>query len=177
MGFLSWFKKDSEKDDIVINAKDNAIESAAVEAFAGAGEHEQARSIMARETVPQKIMMLSAEDHFSNMLINYVLDMAKRMGCEVVAVNVMGVPRSLPLKERKRAMKVFEETTRKNIENLTRMADSEGVKVTHMIEFGDPEKVADKLHASDPGIRCVVTEPEESNSEYNEELIPVYCFA
>ncbi len=178
MGFLSWFKKDGKNSDVEVNSTGNALENAAVAAaFAEAGEHEHARSVLKQEAVPQKIMVLSTEDNFSNMLINYALDMAKRLDCELVAVNVTDVPRSLPGDERQRAIELFEQAAKKNSESLIRKAESEGVKLTHMVETGDAEKVADRLHSSLPGIRCVVTEPEEAVEGYNEELIPVYCFA
>lgn len=167
MGFLSWFKKGNKKDEVEI---DTALGSAPVIA------PQHTHSALTHTGSAQKIIMLSTEDHFSNILINYAFGMAKRLNCEVIAINVTEVPRSLPEREKGRAIAIFEEAAKKNSESLIKMADSEGIKITHLVKIGDPEKVADKLHASCPDIRCVVREPEKTDAEYVDELIPVYCF-
>ena len=170
MGFLSWFKRGSKKDEAEINTLCNLPENATVTA------HQHTHTALEHRGSAQKIIMLSTEDHFSNILINYAFGMAKRLDCEVIAINVTDVPRSLPEREKGRAIEMFEEAAKKSAEGLIKMADSEGIEITHLVKIGDPEKIADKLHASCPGIRCVVTEPEKTDTEYGDELIPVYCF-
>ncbi len=180
MGILSWFKKDKKKGKGMGAASStaSALETAAVAAaFAEAGEHEHARAVLQQPPIPQKLLVVSQDDHFSNLLINYALDMAKRLDCELIAVNVTDAPRSLPEPERARAIEIFEEMAKKNAEILNEMAARKGVKVNHRVEIGDPERVVERLHANIPGIRCVVAEPEEKVEGYDEEIIPVYCFA
>ncbi len=167
MGFLSWFRKGKKKEDLdACDVIENTATTVSPDRHLG----------LTHPGPAQKIIMLTTEDHFSDMLINYAFGMAKRMGCDVIAINVTDVPRSLPEKEKGMAMEMFEDAAKKNAEGLSRIADSEGIKITHLVKIGEPEKIADRLHSSCPGIRCVVREPEQTDVKYGNELIPVYCF-
>ena len=119
--------------------------------FAEAGEHEHAKELMKGETVPkEKLLVVGSEDGFSERLVNHAISMAKRMGYEIAALNVIPV-----------GMRIF-----------SVLQD----KVKDELE-GKTEKQAEAFSAKASKMRItLITEPEHVSEDSN-AAIPVYCIA
>lgn len=179
MALFGWFKK-KEKDSKVkvTERRKNTLQDMAVAAaFAEAGEHEAARSMIAKSDEKRSILAIGREDSFSEALTEYSLAMAKRLGFELVALNVTDAPLSLPAARREDAIEFFKQSSAKNISALKEQAEKDGVTFNHVIEIGDQDAAIDNLHAEYPGMRYVLTEPdpEVAKKSNGKADIPVFA--
>lgn len=162
MGLFSWFSKDKKNQKVKVEErKKNTLQDAAMAAaFAEAGEHETARSMLDQAADNRKILTIGRADNFSVELAEYSLGMAKRLGFEIVALNVTDAPLSLPAEKRAEAAELFRQDSIKNVSALKEMAEKSGVQFSHVVEIGQQDEVINTLHAKYPGMRYVLTEPD-----------------
>ncbi|MBU0672865.1 MAG: universal stress protein [Candidatus Margulisbacteria bacterium] len=178
MAFFDRFKKNKKDQDVnVEKRKQNMLQDAAVAvAFAEAGEHETARSIIDKSEGCSKILVIGREDSFSELLVEYSVDMAKRLGFELMALNVLDAPLSLSTGKREEATALFQANSAKNVTALKEQAENFGVSFDHLVEVGQQDEVLNKLHAKYPGMRYVLTEPDPvvAKKSKGKVAIPVF---
>ncbi|MDD5759113.1 MAG: hypothetical protein PHI06_08525 [Desulfobulbaceae bacterium] len=177
MGFFDIFKKKDHKTITVTERKQNTLqETAAVAAFAEAGEHATALNMINQAAYGKTILAIGREDTFSPMLSAYTLDMAQRLGFEVLALNIMPIPLALTTAKREEEAETFRNKSSKNIAALQAKAAERGITFAHLVEIGDQDAVVDRLHAKFPGMRYVLTDPdpEISQSVRGKVSIPVF---
>jgi len=151
--------------------------------FAEAGFPEHAREILAEpETLGRKILVVGHEDSFSRPVIDYALGFAERMGYEIVALNVLHLPKdskkvgpycSLIAKE-------FQNTCEESIAEFYREAQERGIGFHHVVKVGDPDKCIKEVTDEIRRIEFVISEPEalpEVVAKGEEVVIPVYAVA
>lgn len=179
MALFDWFKKKKKDPKVkVTKRRQNKLQDmAAAAAFAEAGEHEAARSMAHRHEGKRTILAIGCEDNFSEALVDYSLDMAKRLGFELVALNVTDAPFSLPVAKREDAIEFFKQSSAKNVSALKERAEKDGVTFNHIIEIGNQDVTIDTLHAKYPGMRYVLTEPdpEVAKKSNGKADIPVFA--
>jgi len=179
MAFLGWFKKKKqEKDDIQLSErKQNAFQDAAVAAaFAEAGEHDTARSMIDKSKGRNTILVIGREDCFSERLAAYAVEMAKRLDFKLMAVNITDAPLSLAAERKQEAIAEFEKSCLVNCSSLNEKAADAGIQLSHLMEIGIQDEIVEKLHTQFPGMRYVLTEPdpEVARKAKDDVSIPVF---
>ncbi len=178
MGLFDWFTRKKKKEEVqVARRRQNVLQdAAAAAAFAEAGEHETARTMLGKPTGTQKILVVSHDERISDMLADYAVEMAKRLDFELVALNVSDAPLSLAAKKREEAAAVFQGNCRKNIAALQEKAEKNNISFTHLVEIGREDEVVKKLHARHADLRYVLTEPDPEVARKSEGRVAIPVF-
>lgn len=181
MALFDWFKKKKKNEEIQVSKqRQNMLQdAAAAAAFAEAGEHEVARSIIDKSKRKRTILVIGREDRFSEVLVEYSLNMAKRLGTELLALNVTDAPLSMPVAKREEATALFNNSSAENVTALLDQAAKDGVVVNHLVEIGEQDAVVEKLRAKYPGMRYVLIEPdpEVAKKADGKVTVPVFDLA
>jgi ribonucleotide monophosphatase NagD (HAD superfamily) len=162
VALFNWFKKNKKDHPIKVEERKQTVlqDSAAAAAFAEAGEHTTARAMIDKTKGNRKILVIGKEDRFSEILVNYSFDMAKRLDFELVMLNSTNAPLSLPDDRREEATTLFENQSKQNFSTLQERAEQAGVPIDHLVEIGQLDDVVHKLQTQLPGMRYVLTEPD-----------------
>lgn len=175
MALFGWFSKNKKVK--VAKRKTSMLQDAAtIAAFAEAGEHETACSMIAPKKPTRKILVIGHEEGFSDQLSEYALDMAKRLNFELVALNTTSAPLALSAEKREAAMAAFRENAQVNAAVLQEKAESNGITFTHLVEIANREEVIEKLHGEDAGLRYVLTEPDPTVARKRESRVAIPVF-
>lgn len=178
MGFLGLFGKKKKEEGITLaKRKNTAMQDAAVAAtFAEAGEHDTARSMLDDTAGRDTILVLGREDRFSETLVAYAVDMAKRLDYKLLAVNITDAPLSLAADKRDQATALFEKNCIDNSASLVEKAAAENIQLSHHMEVGRQDEIVEKLHARYPGMRYVLTEPDPDAVKRAQDKVSVPVF-
>ena len=162
MALLNWFKKNKKDQEVKVEEQKQTVfqDSAAAAAFAEAGEHVTARSMVDKTKGKSNILVVCSKECFSEALTNYSFDMAKRLDFELLMVNVTDAPLSLPASRREEAITLFRSESITNFDPLRIRAEQIGVAVKHLVEISELDDVIHKLKSQFPGMRYVLTEPD-----------------
>ncbi|MBU0484513.1 MAG: hypothetical protein KKB30_08365 [Proteobacteria bacterium] len=178
MGFFDMFSKNKKDSKIKVDErKQNVLrDTAAAVAFAEAGEHDTARSMINKSAGSKTILIIGRSDNFSKLLTEYSLDMAQRLGFEILALNISDTPLTLAAAKREEATELFRSSSNENVTALREQAAEKGIPFGHLVEIGDQDTIVEKLHAEYPGMRYVLTEPdpEVAKSLNGRVAIPVF---
>ncbi len=179
--FSRFFKKDKRIVTQAGKSEQNAVDNSAVAAaFAEAGEPDTARQMLKESRKPCYIMVIGNEDRFSSQLMEYAIDMAKRINCGLLALNTSDAHMSLPRPYRDEACKVFKESAVKHMEQFKKLAELNGIEFKHIVLFGDQDEVIEKIHKDEKGtISYILTEPspELMDTSNGQVAIPVFGLA
>lgn len=178
------FEKLKEKLKNMLRKKDALMEAAT---FAQADEHEHARSVIAIETHepetkgPGKILVVGNEYAFSDQLMDYAAEMAKRMDRDIVALNATESDTRFRFMHSHR-QKVRDEFTvyaEKSAEVFKNKADKKEVGFEHLVKFSDPDHAIEALCQELGGTTYVLVEPNLDNEEagipITDSDVPVFC--
>jgi len=177
MSLFGWFSKKKKDQVKVAKSKTNMFQDAATAAaFAEAGEHETARSIITATKQSRKILVIGHENGFSERLSEYALDMAKRLDFELVALNVTSAPLSLSGDKREAAIAAFTQGAQKSGAELEKKASANNIVFTHRIEIAHQDEIVEKLHRQDSGLRYVLTEPDPEVAQKRKERVAIPVF-
>lgn len=162
MSLFSWFTKNKKTEKIKLGLRRQNIlqKTAAATAFAEAGEYEAARRMVENTLESRKMLIVGRGDSFSEDLITYSLDMAKRLDFGVVALSVTDAPLSLPAAQREEAAESFRRQSLEMAGHLKERAEQMGVDFSHHILIGHEDEAVEKLHAEYSNMRYVLTEPD-----------------
>lgn len=178
MALFGWFSKNKKDQKVKVAKRKTSMlqDAAAIAAFAEAGEHETARSMIAPAKPTRKILVIGHEEGFSDKLSEYALDMAKRLNFELVALNTTSAPLALSAERRETAIAAFRENAQGNAAALQEKAENKGIAFTHLVEIADQEEAIEKLHGEDPGLRYVLTEPDPEVARKQESRVTIPVF-
>jgi hypothetical protein len=178
VALFNWFKKNKKEQKVKVEEQKQTVfqDTAAAAAFAEAGEHTTARAMLDKTTGNRKILVVGCEECFSEILVKYSLDMAKRLDFELMMLNVTNAPLSLPEAKREEATTLFQNGSNQNFTSLQEQAEQVGVPINHLIEIGELDEVVHKLQTQFPGMRFVLTEPdpEVAQKASGSVAIPVF---
>jgi hypothetical protein len=162
VALFNWFKKNKKDQKVKVEEQKQTVfqDSAAAAAFAEAGEHTTARAMIDQTKGNRNILVVASEERFSDVLINYSLEMAKRLDFELLMLNVTDAPLSLSEARKEEETTRFLNESQQNFIALQERAEQTGVPVNHLIEIGELDEVVHKLKAQFPGMRYVLTEPD-----------------
>ena len=178
MALFGWFRKNKKNQDVEVKERKKSVlqDTAAAVAFAEAGEHETARSIIQKQSEPRKILVIGREEHFSEKLVDYSVSMAKRLDFEIVALNITAAPLSMPADKSQEAALLFHSQSLENVDALAKHAQENGVGFIHLVEIGRQDEVVEKLHAKYPNMRYVLTEPDPDVTQKAQGKISIPVF-
>jgi len=178
MSLFGWFTKNKKNKDVEVKKRKTSVlqDTAAAVAFAEAGEHGIARSMIEKRSEPRKILVIGREDRFSEKLIDYSVSMAERLGFEMIALNITAAPLSMPADKGKEAITLFHSNSVENVSVLEKQARDKGVAFTHLVEIGRQDEVVEKLHAKYPNMRYVLTEPDPELAQKTQGKISIPVF-
>ena len=139
--------------------------------FAEAGESDHAREVLqmqpeSKET--EKLLVVGQEGTFSREMIDYALDMAKRMSYEIVALNT--APFScdtfkLFSSSRDQLCTDFQELATKNADVFQKEAAREGISFSHMIKFSEIDEAIESVCKELGQVAFVVSESQEQQAD------------
>ncbi|VAX25827.1 hypothetical protein MNBD_NITROSPINAE02-1839 [hydrothermal vent metagenome] len=114
-----------------------------------------------------KLLVIGSDASFSDMLTEYSLDMAERMGYSIIAVNLhVHFSKWKILSDA--SFYITDDTKVKNHREkakaaFEKMAKDRGIAFEHMVQTGDFDRVAKALCAQRGDIDLVLLEPEYLN--------------
>ncbi|HIJ78331.1 MAG: hypothetical protein OEY01_03915 [Desulfobulbaceae bacterium] len=175
MAFLDFFKGKKNKQEVkVTEHKHSTVQNAAVAAaFAEAGEHETARSMITTPAGKRSLLVIGREDSFSSILTDYAVNMAKRMNAEMISLNFSEEPLAQADSEQTAAVENFRINSEANVATLKTKAEQAGIAFSHLVEIGDEKSVLKKMHAKFPQVRYVLTEPDVEAVQEAKGLVTV----
>jgi len=139
--------------------------------FAEADQHELAEKALQRETVketPKKLVVVGNESEFSQEIIEYAMEMAKRMEFEIVALNTAPLSfksSKLFSSSWKKICEEFQALSAENIKPFQIKAEAEGIGFTHAVDFVEIDDALKKLKSKYNEINLVVSNPEVPAAE------------
>jgi hypothetical protein len=135
------------------------------------------------EATEGKLLVMGRESIFSSEVIDYAIDMARRMSFEIIALN------SAPLScdafgllsdSQKKLCKEFQSISEQNAMAFQRQAEAAGIPFTHVVKYDEPEKALASVQKEYGNIEFVISEPQapaitdqatQSNRPRNEVLV------
>ena len=170
-----WRKKDNKNVRVEKVNKRKATEFGEIAAGNLRAATESVAQMMEEQNLPTKI--LAVQDGTSSVvLVDYVLKMAHKLDCEIIALDVSSEPLQYIGERKKREINRFYERAKINAENLKLKAEAMGVVCRHVIRVGNQEETIKALSERDKCIRYVLTKPaeEQLNAERKSARIPVF---
>ena len=145
--------------------------------FAEADQHEYAKEVLDRKpesaasatpTTPGKLVVVGNESEFHADIIDYALEMAKRMECEIVALNTAPLScksSKLFSSSWKNLCEEFKTLSEENIKTFKEKVEGSQIGFTHVIDFIETDDALNKLNTQFKGINLVIAAPEEPVQE------------
>ncbi len=181
MAFFGFLRKKRGVNQVDLGKKGHSsLQDAAVAmAFAEHGEQSPACCMTDREKRRQKILVIGSGDQFSQRLVDYAIQMAKRMDYEVISLNVMASPHSMTKDGRDQAIARFREACSSCVVSMKERAQSAGIAFRHLAEIGHQDEIVEKLHAEYPELCYVLTDPdpEAAGGTKGHADIPVFTLS
>ena len=143
--------------------------------FAEAGESEHAREVLqvqpeSKET--EKLLVVGQEGTFSRDMIDYALDMAKRMSYEIVALNTAPLSCDtfkLFASSRDQLCMDFKDLSAKNADIFQKEADRKGIPFTHVVKFSEVDEAIESVCKELGEVAFVVSESQEQQADSRTE--------
>ena len=143
--------------------------------FAEAGESEHAREGLqmqpeSKET--EKLLVVGQEGTFSRDMIDYALDMAKRMSYEIVALSTAPLSCGtiqLFASSRDQLCADFQELATKNADIFQKEAAREGISFSHVIKFSEVDEAIESVCKELGQVAFVVSESQEQQADSRTE--------
>lgn len=121
-----------------------------------------------------KILTVQDGDH-SAVLVDYAMKMARKLDCEIVALDVTEEPLSFEGERRDREISRFRQRAESNAETLQLKAQALGVTCRHIVQVGKQEEVIKAVSREDAGIRYVLLKPAQEyvSADRRQARVPV----
>ena len=154
--------------------------------FAQAGYPQQETEPKFMEpAVSGKLLVVGHETMFSRQVIDYALDMAKRMSYEIVALNAAPLSCNAfkPFADsQKKLCDEFQEMSAEHAKEFQKAAEHLGIRFSHVVKFSEPEKALEMIQQEHNSIDFVITDeqPVTSENRITEEQRPsqqVYVYS
>jgi hypothetical protein len=159
--FFARFMKKANK---VRNKMDKYQEAVA---FAEAGEHEHAERLFQADVAEEKVgklLVVGREATFSREVIDYALDMAKRLSYEILALNtaaLSGETFRLFSSSQRKLSQGFRALSEKNARRFQEEAERLGIPFAHVVRFSERDKALEEINREFANIEFVVSDAEE----------------
>jgi hypothetical protein len=160
-----FFARLRKRANRVGNAMDKYQEAIA---FAEAGEREPAERLGQRQ-VPQerrtgKLLVVGQEGRFSAEVIDYALDMAKRLSYDILALNTAPLSSEtfrLFSSSQGKLCQDFRALSEENAKSFQEAAQRQGIDFTHVVKFSARDEAIEEVSREFGNIEFVVSDSEE----------------
>lgn len=173
----SFFGRNKDRKDVQVEKVNKRKAADFGEMAAGnlRAATESVAQMLEEQNMATKILAVQ-DGTSSTVLVDYVLKMAHRLDCEIIALDVTDEPLKHAGDRRNREINRFHERAKINAENLKLKAEAMGVTCRHIIEVGNQEETIKALSEKDKSIRYVLTKPleEQVNAEQQRTRVPVF---
>ncbi|MBM9603199.1 universal stress protein [Desulfopila inferna] len=122
--------------------------------------------MLEQQNMATKILAVQDGEH-STALVNYVVKMAQKLDCEIVALDVSEEPLLHSGARREREINRFSQRAQQNAETMHLKAETMGVKCNHIIRVGNQEETIKALSQDDKSIRYVLIKPAQEQVSVN----------
>jgi len=146
--------------------------------FAEAGVHEVGEEVVENVQRWEKaqtnhiLLVVGNAGTFSQEIIDYALDMAKRMEYEILALSTSDLSCdtfSLFPDSKKQICEDFDAIAQENSKNFALQAKAVGIKFSHNVEYSDVQAAIDNINKKIGGISFVVDEQIGDRTEIERE--------
>lgn len=115
------------------------------------------------ENTEGKLLVMGREGSFSSEVIDYAIDMARRMSFEIIALN--SAPLSCDAFSRlsdsqKKLCQEFQSISEENALAFQSQAEANGIPFTHVVKYDEPEKALANVQKEYGNIEFVISEPQ-----------------
>ncbi len=109
------------------------------------------------------LLVMSQQPYFKQEMIDYAIDMARRMDYEIIALNTAPIPEETRelIEPSSSKLQEFEKNARQNAESFRKAAEKENIAFEHIVRFGEPDDIVQQLCRSRKNIEFIVSEPEK----------------
>ncbi len=154
--------------------------------FAEAGHPQIVEEPKVVETaVSGRLLVVGHETMFSRKVMDYALDMARRMSYEIVALNAAPLSCNAfkPFADsQKRLCDEFQQMSVEHVQDFKQAAEQMGISFTHVVKFSEPEEALETIQREYDSIEFVITDevPVTSENRASEERRPsqqVYVYS
>ncbi len=138
--------------------------------FAEANQHELIswpQEVKPIEEKQYKLLVVASDNSFSSEMVDYALDMAKRMSYEILALSTAPLSNKtikLFASSQNQLCDEFKEMAQENIIKFKTMAQEMGLEFSHEIKFRDTDQAIEEVVREHGNIDFVVAEHEKDRS-------------
>ncbi|MBW2370073.1 MAG: universal stress protein [Deltaproteobacteria bacterium] len=115
-----------------------------------------------------KLVVVGQESRFSDSIINYALDMARRMDYQILALNTAPLSCEtfqLFSSSRAQVCQDFEALSQKNAQKFKARCEIAGIDFTQVVKFVETNGALEQIKAEFDDIGFIVSEPEEQRTQ------------
>jgi hypothetical protein len=157
-------------------------------AFAEAGELESARRLLheeATEELPGRLLVIGRESTFSSEVINYSLEMAKRMSYDILALNTTPLSSEtfkIFSSSHKQLCRDFRALAQENVKEFRKEAERLSVPFVHVVKFIERDQAIEEINHEFKDIEFVVSDAEQEGAvnrmeEGERPAQPIYVYS
>jgi hypothetical protein len=157
-------------------------------AFAEAGELESARRLLHEEVTeepPGRLLVIGRESTFSRGVIDYSLEMAKRMSYDILALNTTPLSSEtfkIFSSSHKQLCRDFRALAEENVQEFRKEAEGLGVPFAHVVRFVDRDHAVEEINHEFKDIEFVVSDAEQEGAvnrteEGERPAQPIYVYS
>jgi len=161
MAFLSTLKNKLLRLNKKVDDYQEAI------TFSEAGIHDPGQPehvLTCAETTGRKLVVASQDSRFSDDMVSYALEMAKRMNYGIIAVNAANITHDVTeffSTTHDKLFADFKETSTRNVEAFRVKADEQGLKFAHTVHFSNIDHAIDGITRECNEIEFIISENKE----------------
>ena len=158
-------------------------------AFAEAGERESALGLLQHEEAIEdpsgKLLVIGRESTFSRKVIEYSLEMARRMSYEILALNTTSLSSEtfkIFSSSHKQLCQDFRALAQENVKEFRKEAESLGVPFSHVVRFIERDQAVEEINHEFKDIEFVVSDSEQEGAvnrteEGERPAQPIYVYS
>jgi hypothetical protein len=123
---------------------------------------------VAEPAIAGKLLVVGHETMFSQQVIDYALDMAKRMSYEIVALNAAPLSCNAfkPFAaSQKKLCDEFQQLSAENAQNFKQAAEEISIPFTHVVKFSEPEKALEMVQQDFSQIDFIISDEQPAAAE------------
>jgi hypothetical protein len=180
--FFGLFKKKASRFTKKMEQVQEAV------AFAEAGELESARRLLheeATEEPPGRLLVIGRESTFSSEVINYSLEMAKRMSYDILALNTTPLSSEtfkIFSSSHKQLCRDFRALAQENVKEFRKEAERLSVPFVHVVKFIERDQAIEEINHEFNDIEFVVSDAEQEGAvnrmeEGERPTQPIYVYS
>lgn len=151
---LNLFRRNKKKAESIENRK-------SAEADVAAARSETPASM---DSTEGRLLVMGRESAFSDEVVDYAIDMAKRMSFEIVALNSAPLPCdsfNLFSASRNKLCQEFKSKSEENAQAFRQTAEAKGVRFTHVVKFDEPEQALATVQREYGNIEFVIADAQQ----------------